>query len=198
MTLQVRSEIGRLRRVLIHKPGREIDWMVPTLMDHLLFDDILYGDDARWEHEHFEAVLRAAEVETFDPLDLLVEVLADDGPRGRLLEQLQQSGVEVAVIDELASLSAADLAVAAIGGLEAGRPRPGGSVRDFYRLAPLPNYFFQRDPQVVLGDRVLVSSMATDVRDRESLLSSLVFEHHPALGGWQEMIRLHDSPGPIV
>ena len=57
MPIQVDSEIGRLRRVLIHRPGREIDWMVPSMMESLLFDDILDGDEGREEHDGFRRVI---------------------------------------------------------------------------------------------------------------------------------------------
>lgn len=190
MTIEVRSEIGRLRRVLVHRPGREIDWMVPTLMDKLLFDDILYGEDARWEHGVFCGVLEAAGVETLDPEDLLGDVLEDEGLRERVFARMERLEVDADVIAKLTELDAVGLATALITGVRTASVRPGERLRHFYSLPPVPNYFFQRDPQVVIGDRVLVSSMATKARRREPYLSSLVFEHHPALSGWNEMIRL--------
>lgn len=198
MTLEVRSEIGRLRRVLVHRPGREIDWMVPALMDRLLFDDILYGDDARWEHEIFRGVLSAAGAEVLDPEDLLRDVLEDAEVRASVLRRLgadDTTGSAEEVVEELSELDASALATALVAGLPAENFRPGERIQHFYRLPPVPNYFFQRDPQVVMGDRVLVSSMATSARAREPYLSSLAFEHHPKLAGWAEMIRLGDDGG---
>ena len=58
MRLNVTSEIGRLKSVLVHLPGREIDVMVPPMMDQLLFDDILYGQVAREEHRRFQQLIR--------------------------------------------------------------------------------------------------------------------------------------------
>src|SRR5688500_3606638 len=89
MPLRVDSEIGRLRRVLIHRPGREIDWMVPTMMETLLFDDILDGDDARLEHDGFCQVLRQAGVEVLDSQDLLADVVGHEQARKRLLDELE-------------------------------------------------------------------------------------------------------------
>ena len=199
MTLEVRSEIGRLRRVLVHRPGREIDWMVPALMDRLLFDDILYGEDARREHEVFRGVLESAGVEVLDPEELLRDVLADTAVRESVLRRMASQPVDADVVDDLESLDAAELATALVAGLPEKEVGPGERIRHFYRLPPVPNYFFQRDPQVVMGDRVLVSSMATDARAREPYLSSLAFEHHPALAGWAEMIRLgEDGAGEFV
>ncbi len=195
MALHVTSEIGRLRRVLIHRPGREIDLMVPSMMERLLFEDILYSDEARQEHDAFAAVLRAAGVETIDPQDLLAEVVADPEARGRLIGRLERRGVSFGVLRELETLDPAALAAALVTGIPATRERrfdgrPGG----FYRLPPVPNYFFQRDPQVVFGDRVLLAAMATDAREREPLLAQTVFESHPALAGG-EIVHLELGPG---
>ena len=194
MTIHVSSEIGRLRRVLIHRPGREIDWMVPAMMERLLFEDILYSERARQEHDSFADVLRAAGVETLDPQDLLAEVLVEVAVRRRLFSRLEASGVGSGVLEELDELDAAALAASLVAGIPAGDAGTGdGGHGNFYRLAPVPNYFFQRDPQVVIGDRVLVSSMATDARERESLLARTVFESHPALAGPGELVDLGDT-----
>ncbi len=200
MTIQVSSEIGRLRRVLIHRPGREIDWMVPSMMERLLFEDILYSDRARQEHDSFTAVLRTAGVETLDPQDLLADVLGEAEARGRLLSRLEARGVRQDVLSELDDLEPESLAASLISGIPArdddsdratpARPSVDGGHGDYYSLAPIPNYFFQRDPQVVLGDRVLVSSMATDARERESLLARTVFENHPSLAGAADLVDL--------
>ncbi|RMH21437.1 MAG: hypothetical protein D6696_05770 [Acidobacteria bacterium] len=192
MTFEVHSEIGRLRRVLIHRPGLEIDWMVPSMMERLLFDDILYGEEARQEHDAFCGVLRAAGVETLDPQRLLAEVLAGDSVRRALLARLgDEHGVEASLCEELAELEPAELARALISGLLAPETAPpDGTMRSFYRLPPVPNFFFQRDPQAVLGRHVLISSMATEAREREPLLAETVFRHHPALAGGDAVLTV--------
>lgn len=198
MTLSVRSEIGRLRRVLVHRPGREIDWMVPSMMDRLLFDDILYGEDARKEHDQFRAVLEAAGVETLDPEQLLGEVLEQGDVRRELLRELAHQGTGPDVLEILDGFEPRRLAQTVTEGMKSTDAKAGEQIHHFYRLPPVPNYFFQRDPQVVFGDRILVSSMATEARAREPLLSRLAFEHHPALRGWQEMIQLHNAKADDV
>ncbi len=203
MTFQVFSEIGPLRRVLIHRPGREIDWMVPSMMERLLFDDILDGEEARAEHDAFRGVLEAAGVETLDPQDLVADALGDPEVRKALLDRLTTSGeVESALGEELAALEAPDLASALITGVRHPSPEQAGTahaqplvqgMRGFYRLPPIPNYFFQRDPQAVLGDRVLISSMATEARSREPLIAETAFRH--ALGGGDALFTLPMAPG---
>ena len=179
----IESEIGRLRRVMLHRPGREIDRMVPSLMERLLFDDILYGDEAREEHDLFRGIFERAGVEVLEARDLLAEALAVDLARRELLGELEREYfVERRVIERLDDLDAAELADALICGLPTERsdlpPRP---VETFFDLDPLPNYFFQRDPQAVIGDRVMISSMATEAREREPLIARTLFDHHPGL-----------------
>src|SRR5512141_1680060 len=75
MVLSVNSEIGKLSSVLVHLPGPEVDRMVPSMMEELLFDDILFGDRARDEHRQFCRVLRLLGVEAIEAEDLLAETL---------------------------------------------------------------------------------------------------------------------------
>ena len=194
MPLRVFSEIGRLRRVLLHRPGLEIDRMVPAMMEHLLFDDILDGEEARQEHDTFRTLLERLGVETLDAVTLLQEILVSDaGVRGELLEELAASHrLREPVMQRLEGLPPAELGTALVYGLRSEEPpRPGGYLFD---LLPIPNYFFQRDPQVVLGDRVLISSMATEAREREPILARAIFRHHPALGGYQDLFAVHSPP----
>lgn len=195
MTLSVASEIGRLRRVLVHRPGREIDWMVPSMMEELLFDDILYGAGAQEEHDGFCAVLRAAGAEPLEAADLAAEALARPEARAWLLDTLERDyGVPAGVREELADLEPSALATAVIAGV---RRQPGASEsrrHGFFDLDPLPNYFFQRDPQVVVGDRVVICSMATTAREGEPLLARLVFRFHPRLGQSRGLLDIGRPP----
>src|SRR5947208_8643039 len=85
MRLHVTSEIGRLKSVLVHLPGREIDVMVPPMMTQLLFDDILYGQVAREEHRRFQQIIRFVATEVLDVEDLLEEVLEDEETKRRII-----------------------------------------------------------------------------------------------------------------
>ena len=88
MSLHVTSEIGKLKSVLVHLPGPEIDRMVPAMMEELLFDDILYGSRAREEHRRFQQVLGFVADEVLDVQQLLEEVLAVPEQRAAILEDL--------------------------------------------------------------------------------------------------------------
>src|SRR5688572_8511468 len=88
MRLNVTSEVGRLKRVLVHLPGREIDVMVPPMMEELLFDDILFGQVAREEHRRFQQLLRFIADEVIEIQDLLEEILEEQELRERIVRDL--------------------------------------------------------------------------------------------------------------
>lgn len=180
MHLGVTSEIGRLRRVLIHLPGREIDNMLPSMMEELLFDDILFGQLAREEHRRFQQIIWFVADEIVDLEDLLEETLREQDIRDRILADLgKRYGLEQHYIEELGALPSAETAERLIGGIveEEDRTHPR------YILPPVPNLFFTRDPQMVIGDGVAVSAMATHAREREALISHYVFRYHPSCRG---------------
>ena len=164
--------------------------MVPSLMERLLFDDILDGELAREEHDGFVQVLQAAGVETLDPQVLLSEVLTDGEVRADLMRRLEVLGESPEGLALLAEAEAGDVGRLLVEGIRSHEPGPVERLRSFYQLSPVPNYFFQRDPQVVFGDRVLISAMATEARRREPQLAATIFEHHPALAGSADRVRL--------
>src|SRR4249920_1722058 len=90
--LNVANEVGRLRRVLVHEPGPEVDVMVPSMMEELLFDDILYGERAREEHGLFRRALQLLGVDVLDAQDLLEVVLGDPEARELTLDSMLPAG----------------------------------------------------------------------------------------------------------
>jgi arginine deiminase len=191
----VHSEIGRLRRVMFHRPGEEIDRMVPSMMERLLFDDILYGDEAREEHDRFRAIFERAGIEVVGAQDLLAGALVSADTREELLAELEtQYDVPRAVVERLGALAPDALADALVAGLRSEtEPGEGPPFGRFFDLEPVPNYFFQRDPQAVVGERVMIASMATEARAREPLLARTVFRHHPDFAGRVPLIEV-DRP----
>ena len=178
MRLNVTSEIGRLRRVMVHLPGREIDTMIPSMMEELLFDDILYGQAAREEHRRFQQILWYVADEVVDLQTLLGELLEDDDAREIVLKDvLRRYPLRKRATDTLRELEGLALAEKLIGGIVSEDRKETDPV---FELPPVPNLFFTRDPQVVIGSSVAISSMATRARERESLLSHYVFTLHPA------------------
>lgn len=182
MKLNVTSETGKLRRVLVHLPGREIDVMVPPMMGQLLFDDILYGQVAREEHRRFQQLIRYVADEVLDIQDLLEEIFEDNDLRRSIVRDVaKRNKLTRRLVAQLQDLSAVALADVLVGGITNERKVSGGLPS--FDLFPVPNYFFVRDPQVVFGDGVIIPAMATQARRREALLSRHVFEHHPLFSG---------------
>ena len=180
MTLSVTSEIGRLKSVLVHLPGPEIDRMVPSMMEELLFDDILYGQRAREEHRRFQQLLGFVADDVLDVQTLLEEVLSVPEQRSAVIEDLGRNlGWGPDMDYRLADLAPDALASVLVTGIEKPVQEMAQSTSELYWLPPVPNYFFQRDPLAVVGDRAIRGSMATPARAREPLLSGYVFEYHP-------------------
>ena len=196
MQLNVTSEIGRLKTVLVHLPGREIDVMVPPMMEQLLFDDILYGQVAREEHRRFQQLIRFVADEVFDIEDLLEEVFEDaDTKRVIVRDFAKRNRLPKRLASCLLEQRPSELAEILIGGITSEKKKQSGGLPSF-DLLPVPNYFFMRDPQVVVGDGVVVSSMATEARRREALLSKYVFEHHKLFRD-RNLIRVDLMDGDI-
>jgi arginine deiminase len=180
MSLRVTSEIGKLKSVLVHLPGPEIDRMVPSMMEELLFDDILYGNRAREEHRRFQQVLGFVADEVLEVQDLLEDVLQVPEQREAVQSDLVRTlGWGPEIEDRLRQLTPEQLAASLISGIERPAPETASAASELYALPPIPNYFFQRDPLAVVGDRAVRCSMATAARLREPLLSGYVLSLHP-------------------
>ena len=187
--LCIHSEIGRLRSVLLHEPGREVDLMVPVMMEELLFDDILFGDTAREEHRRLRRVLQLLGVETVESRELLEQTLEAPVACEHLLASLLEV-VGRAARTELEAADPATLARMLVEGIRLDPRQPGVEADDLFEVTPVPNWCFQRDPQVVVGNEVLISSMAAPARWREALLSSAIFQHHPRFADHRVAIDL--------
>lgn len=196
MSLNVYSEIGRLREVLVHAPGAEVDTMPPSMMSELLFDDIIYGPHAREEHARFGAIMERLGVEVLDTQRLLeeaIEVAREHVPAlvsrvGRL------DGLQEATVEELLAMAPRELARTLVEGLE-GRPEER-TPDSLFRLPPIPNLLFSRDSQVVLGKGVIISAMRRRARQREPVLSRFLFDSHPRFRGDEVLIDFSERvPG---
>jgi arginine deiminase len=179
--VRVTSEIGRLRRVLVHEPGPEVDQMVPAMMEELLFDDILFGERAREEHRRFKRVLQVLGIEAIEAGTLLAEALKESEARTWILE-VSLPGLSPMRREEMRSAPAQQLADMLVNGVRPAMAQ-GIEVEDLYEIPPLPNWCFQRDPQVVLGSALVFASMAAPARHREALLARALFRFHPELSG---------------
>src|SRR3954462_6855917 len=137
MRLNVTSEIGRLKSVLVHLPGREIDVMIPPMMTQLLFDDILYGQVAREEHRRFQQIIRFVAPEILDIQDLLEEVLEDDDVKRRIVRDVaKRNKLPRRVAAELLEKRPAVLAEVLIGGITT--EKTGTGELPAFEIFPVP------------------------------------------------------------
>lgn len=205
-TLSVHSEIGRLRKVMLHRPGDELLNLSPDSLGRLLFDDIPFLAEAQREHDAFAQMLRDEGVEVLY-LDQLTAEAIDACPDGRerfVDRYVAECGLDGCdalqglVRDVLLSQETTPgLVNKAISGIRADevgtvtkRSRSladmlnaNGSEEDGLLVDPIPNIYFTRDSFTVLGSGVGVNRMLSVTRRRETLLGDMIFSHHPLYRG---------------
>jgi arginine deiminase len=190
----VTSEVGTLRRVLLHRPDLELRRLTPANHDALLFDDVLWVRRARQEHDAFADLLRERGVEVLLLADLLAEALVEPEVRDDVIGASLRAGalgpsLTPAISDWLAALPSDELAARLIGGVtfdEAPCP-PQALARlvdpDGFAVAPLPNHLFTRDTAFWIGRGACVSALAKPARAREALHLDAILRHHPLFAG---------------
>ncbi len=192
--LNVYSEIGKLKTVLLHRPGKEIENLTPDLMDRLLFDDIPYLEVARQEHDAFAKILSDNGVEVLYLEDLAAEAIEDASVKERFVDEfIKEAGIlgekkkqlvkelllncktNRELVDkmmegirksELPNYNATSLADMA----DSGYP---------FVADPMPNLYFTRDPFATIGSGISLNHMRTVTRNRETLFAKYIFENHP-------------------
>jgi arginine deiminase len=189
----VTSEIGRLRKVLVHRPGLEIARLTPSNKEALLFDDILWVERAQEEHDRFVEILRSRGVDVLYFRDLLSETLEDPEVRGVLVDDVITPAVCGRMLcdrlrKELRECSKDDLLDVLLAGLLKRELKDWGIDDRFasvhadrfdYVLTPLPNLFFMRDNAAWIGDGVLLGALATPARAREARYLRGIYKYHP-------------------
>ncbi|MBE0476129.1 MAG: arginine deiminase [Coriobacteriia bacterium] len=198
----VHSEAGVLRRVLVHRPDRSLLRLTPANRGEFLFDDVVWLERARREHDAFTAVLRDAGVEVLCVQDLLAETLAaSEEARRRIVERAVSSyTVGLSLVDEfrayLLAMPSEALAEALIGGLLISElegvdlaslsRRSLGAVlaeEDTFVLPPLPNTLFTRDSSAWVYGGVVLPPLFWHARRLEVAIVSIVYRYHPVFAG---------------
>ena len=190
-TLGVHSEIGKLRKVIVHRPGLAIARLTPSNCHDLLFDDVLWVKQARQEHLAFVDEMRHRGVEVYLFRELLEETIKDPAAREWLLKlRISENTVGVGMAQDLhdclMEMKAYDLSVHLVGGINrAELPfEPKGMLatllepQDFV-LAPLPNQLFTRDPSAWIYGGVTLHPMFWPARRAETLNTAAIYKYHP-------------------
>lgn len=173
--VNVSSETGRLRAVLLHRPGVEIERMTPLNAAHALYSDILNKPIVDSEYHYFSGVLERW-TEVYYVEDILERLLEDDDVRRHLvLESCDMDNCDDDLAERLLELDNGELARVLIEGYE--DPEWDGVDEERYLLKPLYNLFFTRDASSTVYNRVLINSMSFEVRKRETLIYEAIFRH---------------------
>jgi len=170
----IESEIGRLEKVLIHSPGKEIEAMTPERAEKVLYNDIIPLSVVSAEHRKLKAFLSLVS-RVYEAGDLLREIVALPEYRREIVE-LISAPARLHREEELLSLSEEDFLSVLVCGLKSRRNTLEAflSHKEF-DLNPLPNLYFTRDSAMIYLDRVISGSMAARVRRREALLMREIF-----------------------
>ena len=191
--LKVNSEIGRLKTVLLHRPGDEINNLTPRFLGELLFDDIPWLPLAQKEHDAFADTFRKAGVKVVYLLDLVVESLKTSK---KVKEEFIHQFIEEAnvysktlsevLFDYLNSLDIKEMVCKTMTGIKK-TELTGYKMRTLFDYAdenpfitnPIPNLYFTRDPFAIIGNGVSLNKMYSETRRRETIYGEYIFKYHP-------------------
>ncbi|KAB3540968.1 arginine deiminase [Alkaliphilus pronyensis] len=192
--LNVTSEIGDLRAVLLHRPGRELERLTPDYLHELLFDDIPWLKRMQWEHDEFAKVMEDRGCRVYYYEDLLEELIKVEHVKKLFINDLIKNShidsteLEVLIEEFLLTLTPKEIVEVAIAGLE---KKDAPNLIEEYNLVdyirqeypfyinPLPNLYFTRDPGVVIGNGLAINKMKTPARNRETMFLEYIYQHHP-------------------
>ncbi len=191
---RVDSEVGRLRTVLLHRPGAELKRLTPRNNDKLLFDGIPWIGRAQQEHDAFAQALRDHDVEVLYLTELLQDTLEYQPARDEAIANVlhdRRLGDQLRTIvgGFLAEQTPEDLTQVLVAGLAHEELKTGRGLvyqlmdRHDFVIDPLPNLLFTRDSSSWVGDQVAVTSLAMSARRRETELTRLIYRHHPRFEG---------------
>jgi len=209
-TFSVFSEIGALKQVMLHRPGKELNRLTPENRDELLFDELIWLDLARREHDAFAGILRDCGTEVLYFEDCLATVIEDKQIRNEFVrETLAMEALDRRITDCMSeyflSLPAKELAQHFIEGFNReeakdicdsslsliGRVSYGSE----FLIHPIPNLYFQRDPAVTVANGVVLCQMTFEARRREPLYWKYITKYHPRFKGMK--ILYGDNPDEI-
>ena len=196
--INVTSEIGQLKKVLLHRPGNELLNLTPDTLSELLFDDIPYLPDAQKEHDAFAKALKDNGVEVVYLEDLMAEVLSkSDDVRDEFINQfIKEAGINTIKYRNLtynfldSIKNPKQLVLQTMAGIQVGDiPK---KKRDFEKTLedeintpdkfiakPMPNLYFTRDNFASVGNGVDINHMYSETRNRECIYAEYIFKYHP-------------------
>lgn len=186
------SEIGKLNKVLLHKPGLELEALTPTTMERFLFDDIPFLKIAQEEHDIFTKILEDNGVEVIFYVDETAKALADAKIRTQFINEfldlsdVKAAGLRESIIEFLMSMEPDKMVAKLIAGVKKTDLRHHEEVTSLYDIIendypfvsdPMPNLYFTRDPGACVGNGLNLHHMSTPARRREALFLKYMFKY---------------------
>lgn len=200
--INVKSEIGTLKKVLLHRPGNELLNLTPDTLSRLLFDDIPFLPEAQKEHDEFAHILKENGIEVVYLEDLMAEVLelGDDIENKFIRQFIFEAGIRTPkykelVFDYLKSfVNKKELVLKTMEGIKIEEiPRKKREVEKSlvdlvsdeseFLADPMPNLYFTRDPFASAGNGVILNKMYSVTRNRETIYAEYIFNYHPEYKG---------------
>ena len=186
------SEIGKLNKVLLHRPGLELEALTPTTMERLLFDDIPFLKIAQEEHDIFVKILEDNGAQVLFYVDETAKALADTKVRLQFINEfldlsdVKAQGLRESIIEFLMSMEAKAMVSKLIAGVKKTDLKAHEHVTSLYDLIrsdypfaldPMPNLYFTRDPGACVGNGLNLHHMSTPARRREALFLKYMFHY---------------------
>ena len=204
MSFGAHSEVGRLRKVMVHRPGLEHTRLTPSNAEDLLFDDVLWVARAKAEHDSFCDVMRGRGVEVFEAEQLLAEALLKPDAKAWACEHIlseRQVGITASkrAREWVETAEAALVAEFLIGGItKADVTQDVGLLWESadptsMLVPPLPNFLFQRDPSCWIFDGVTFNPMTKPARKPETMIVEAIYRFHPMFAAEQFPVWLGGS-----
>ena len=190
MPLGAYSEVGRLRKVMVHRPGLEHSRLTPSNAEELLFDDVLWVARAKAEHDMFREAMRERGVEVFEAEQLLAEALVKPEAKDWVCDHIvseRQVGINAAKVarEWVETQDPVQVAEFLIGGIT--RAEVSEDAGLMWRTAdptsmllpPLPNFLFQRDCSCWIFNGVTINPMTKPARQPETMIMEVIYRFHP-------------------
>lgn len=191
-TINVRSEIGTLKQVLVHRPGSELENLTPNSLKSLLFDDIPFLKDAIKEHDLFVKALKDEGVKVIYLVDLMLETLSNNDILNEFVDtfiyesSIRHPKVIKALKNYLLNKEPKEMIAKMIAGIRKSEIKGISNLTLELKIAdnplltePMPNLYFQRDPFSSIHSHVSIHKMHSNIRQRETIFASFIFKYHP-------------------
>ncbi len=210
MPIHVTDEISPMKKVLLHKPGKELEQLVPQYLVQLLFDDIPYLKAAQYEHDYFANLLIKNGIEVLYLEDLMAETIAQSHEiKEQFLDDFIDEAGTIAMHhkDRLKKLLMSindekELILKTMAGINS-KSFQGENIGPLVKLIsnsnqfilePIPNLYFTRDPFVTIGNGVCINHMYSFTRNRETIYGRYIFNYHKDYAGKIPFYYTNDAP----